>query len=422
MDTAGVMRSLPQKQLADTIKGGNPYDEGKPFPQCGLIPPNSASLRGFRTLLLQRKKLSEQVQQSGQDVDKDSLQSTKMYEALQMRFKSMFIWPAFLAIFMPREAEEAKDTPERTPSKLPQLNLNRRMNVRGKLLPGNLKTPTDQENSNTRTNLVSTRWSIPGTCFLPPDNPATPVPPCQGPSITPRMPYQPSLTIKGEASLRTPAAPFQQDNVSLEMAPRKPLPVDKKIAPPTRKRSRKAATPDTRSAASAKTDKTTEGSASKRKLSNSKEKTKKVVHTSSASVKQKNSKQRKIWSRRTELTDEKLSQLVNNYISERKEQENIAVLASAKKNKTHSLNSTQQQQQQQQHKQSQGKVAPSTTPKKSTAETTVVTSASASDSNVFVPLRVLEPPGEKRPMFDNTVVALDTEVDGKTSCKKPKRE
>jgi len=138
VDTAGVMRSLPQSHLADTIKEKNPYAAGQAFPSCYPLSPNSASLRGFRTLLLHRKRLSELVEKNKETIDKSAFRKTPMFDALNKRFRSMFVWPAFLATFMPRQAgeEDAKIIDNiTTPSKLPQFNLHKRMTLPGKRLP-----------------------------------------------------------------------------------------------------------------------------------------------------------------------------------------------------------------------------------------------------------------------------------------------
>ena len=106
VDTAGVIRSLPQEDLVNdvmsTTEDMNPGD--LPFPDCFPISPNIASLQGFRTMLLHRRTLSSIVN------SRDSLtgtrdlsyRKTKSYDKLTKRFRSTFIWPAFLATFMPK--------------------------------------------------------------------------------------------------------------------------------------------------------------------------------------------------------------------------------------------------------------------------------------------------------------------------------
>ena len=405
VDTVGVMRQLPQKALADSIQGKDPYAEGSPFPQCTLLPPNTASLKGFRTLLLHRKRLSEQVEKSTERVDKKSVQSTKMYEALRMRFKSMFIWPAFLSIFMPRRVEGLSKNSEptssklQTPSKLPQFNLNKRMmNVRGGrgFQPSNIKTPVAQE-------------------------------------------------------LETPPR-LREDTPLNHLADTPPL--------SERTRSKRS---DIRR--EEKTPK--ERRASKRKIS-----------PGSKGKAPAQSGANRVWTRRTDISDEKLSKLVDNYLSDRKKQDSNAVFKKKYKNpqckatplfqplfdssckadilststcadappltKDVVINALSKDL----------AVAASTISKKSVSPTSFkdfdvvppVISVSgdngedvvdignsnsstihvSSSNQVFMPQRVLMPPGEKRPMLGNTVVALEIEEGvhstGNTSSKKAKRD
>ena len=87
-------------------------------------------------------------------------------------------------------------------------------------------------------------------------------------------------------------------------------------------------------------------------------------------------KQTKIWSQRSaELSDEKLSKLVDDYLTERKL--NTKVL----------------------------KIEPS---EKSTDSQTSTSRQPLTSKDVFMPRRVLDPPGEKRQMLENSVVALET--------------
>ena len=341
VDTVGVMKSLPQKQLTDTLNAQNPYEDGKIFPNCDLLPPNTASLRGFRTLLLHRKRLSEQIERSGQDVDKISLHSSQMYEALQKRFKSIFLWPAFLSIFMPREAEDRQETAEKTPSKLPQLNLNKRMSLRGRSIPQNLyKTPIDLEDSNRIAKTISSQLSIPGTSFLQQKN-------CNAQSSERKNDM--------EASIRDFSTPTFHKTTSRVGHKEK---------------------------------------GSGEKMTQSKEKIPRPVYVES-SAHRKESSDNRIWARRRKLSDKKLSLLVNNYIAERKK--NTAAALAAKSNLPLNIvkicsSSEEQQPSQEETSEKINKTA--------TAEI-------SSSSNVFMPLRLLEPPGEKRAMLENTVVALD---------------
>lgn len=129
------MRSLPESHLADSIPSRNNLDRNKQFPFCYPLSPNAATLRGFRTLLLCRRRLSELVIKhktdvgdniSGTPVDPVVFRKTPMYDALSKRFKSLFIWPAFLATFMPRYAE-IKCKQKETPVKISYMNPNKRM-------------------------------------------------------------------------------------------------------------------------------------------------------------------------------------------------------------------------------------------------------------------------------------------------------
>ena len=107
VDTAGVIRSLPQEDLdndvASTTEDINLGDI-LPFPDCFPISPNIASLQGFRTMLLHRRTLSSIVnsQDSSTGTRDLSCRKTKSYDKLTKRFRSTFIWPAFLATFMPK--------------------------------------------------------------------------------------------------------------------------------------------------------------------------------------------------------------------------------------------------------------------------------------------------------------------------------
>lgn len=359
------MKSLPQKQLVGNKNAQNPYQEGK-LPDCDLVPPNAASLRGFRTLLLQRKKLSEKIEQSGQDSDRKKLHNTQMYGALQKRFKSIFLWPAFLSIFMPRQAEKAEETPDKTPSKLLQLNLNKRINLRSRLIPQNLnKTTIDPKDLNRVMHSISSRWSIPGTSFLQHSNSSS------------------------EKIREVKASHMDIDNFS---------------APNLHK---------TRSCFGHKQS----GTEERRKITQIKEKIPRPAYVKNHTQK-KESNDNKIWSRHNKLSDEKLALLVNNYISERKIQENTTIAALAEKSSLPlnivRIHTTNEQEQQGEATHKKMTYIAQKVNETSTAEV-------SSNVNVFMPRRVLEPPGKKRAMLENTVVALDTDDDGKSPFKKLKK-
>ena len=369
VDTVGVMKSLPQKQLIDTINGKSPYEGEQLFPDCDLLPPNTASLRGFRALLLHRKRLSEQIEQSSQDVNNRSLHDTQIYEALQKRFKSIFLWPAFLSIFMPK-LHGAEETPEKTPSKLPQLNLNKRMNLRGRLIPQNLiKTPIGPEDSNQITHSINSQWSIPGTSFLHQIN-------------------SPSEKVK-----------------------------DRKVS---NMDNNNFATPNfhkTTSCFEHKERKTEE----KRRVTPRKESKEKIPRPDFVKNhdQKEDSNDNKIRSRRNKLSDEKLSLLVNDYISERKIQDNTSVAALAAKSNL-PLNIVKIRATVEKEQLTQEKSLPCQK-KTFTARKTIKPIGLNCNSNVFIPRRVLEPPGEKRAMLENSVGALDTNDDGKAPLKKFKK-
>ena len=125
------MSKLPQNESQSSstpTKSKKSKRNVQSFPSCIPLSPNSASLRGFRMLLLQRKKLTEKV--AGSKLDKESFRNTPMYDALNKRFQSVFIWPVFLATFMPRHVEETENIILKkimTPSKLPNFNFNKSM-------------------------------------------------------------------------------------------------------------------------------------------------------------------------------------------------------------------------------------------------------------------------------------------------------
>ena len=85
-----------------------------PFPACYPLSPNSASILGFRKLLLHRRKLGEIVREHAVNSERmgipvlrdKSYQNTKAYDALRKRFRSIFTWPAFLATFIPKYSDK----------------------------------------------------------------------------------------------------------------------------------------------------------------------------------------------------------------------------------------------------------------------------------------------------------------------------
>ena len=77
------MSKLPQNESQSSstpTKSKKSKRNVQSFPSCIPLSPNSASLRGFRMLLLQRKKLTEKV--AGSKLDKESFRNTPMYDAL----------------------------------------------------------------------------------------------------------------------------------------------------------------------------------------------------------------------------------------------------------------------------------------------------------------------------------------------------
>ena len=94
------MQSLPNNQ------NKTPVQSGDYIPDCYPLSPGVPSLRGMRTLLLNRRILSEKVK-AAFPIDSNSYRDTsyrqtRTYDALQKRFRSMFLWPTFLATFIPK--------------------------------------------------------------------------------------------------------------------------------------------------------------------------------------------------------------------------------------------------------------------------------------------------------------------------------
>lgn len=146
------MRSLPESHLADSISSRNRLDQNKQFPFCYPLSPNAATLKGFRTLLLCRRRLSELVAQhketvgdvSGTPIDPNVFRKTPMYDALSKRFKSLFIWPAFLATFMPRYDNQSTKPPpvEKHARYSSYFNPNKRMMITSDKLRPATRTPS----------------------------------------------------------------------------------------------------------------------------------------------------------------------------------------------------------------------------------------------------------------------------------------
>ncbi|XP_047126690.1 uncharacterized protein LOC105845985 isoform X1 [Hydra vulgaris] len=103
IDTSGVMQSLPHNESKIFLQSDEYISD------CYPLSPSLPSLRGIRTLLLNRRILSNKVnsafpKDSPFHEDK-SYRQTRTYDALKKRFKSMFIWPTFLATFIPKYTE-----------------------------------------------------------------------------------------------------------------------------------------------------------------------------------------------------------------------------------------------------------------------------------------------------------------------------
>ena len=97
------MKSLPQQNNISN-PNNNAFSLDKRFPTCYPLSPNEASLRGFRTLLLHRRHLSTIVnnQYPSQETRDTSYRNSRTYDALKKRFRSIYMWPAFLATFLPK--------------------------------------------------------------------------------------------------------------------------------------------------------------------------------------------------------------------------------------------------------------------------------------------------------------------------------
>ena len=173
VDTAGVMRSLPENHVVDDDQLNRSNEFKKIIPSCFPLSPNSATLKGFRSLLLYRRRLSESVNNrkaelgdiTGTPMDPAVFRKTPMYDTLSKRFKSLFIWPAFLATFMPRRVA----TPQmQSPSKPPPvvqtpvkfftyLNPNKRMLITpdkvrpGVALPSSSTTKSSRSSNSSHT-------------------------------------------------------------------------------------------------------------------------------------------------------------------------------------------------------------------------------------------------------------------------------
>ncbi|XP_066932814.1 uncharacterized protein [Clytia hemisphaerica] len=417
IDTAGVMRSLPQKDLANSIKDQNPYNQGNTFPKCLPLSPNSSTLRGFRTLLLHRKRLSEQVNKSTTPINKEALQDTPMYNALSSRFKSMFVWPAFLATFMPRRAEElpSKKILDQTPTKLPQFNFNKRMNIPGRRVPTSPQTrmqhpmygsaspqrnhsqfpgqppyppvhmhqmaytrqrpgqtilgnPSPFNSSSSTTMLRHTTTSGYGHSraeinLSPQRFPIAPSYPYRAPYAPVGNPHQRYMSQMVPFPMRAPSGHGTMQrpptsNTSTQQRETTSTQIPQQDETSTSNPSDKGKTPLGRATRKRSTNnETTQPSATSKPKA-------KVKHTT------------KIWSQRSaELSDEKLSKLVDDYLNERKL--NTKVL----------------------------KVEPS---EKSTDAQTSTSHQPKTSKDVFMPRHVLDPPAEKRQMLDNSVIALET--------------
>jgi len=432
VDTAGVMRSLPQSHLADTIKEKNPYAAGQAFPSCYPLSPNSASLRGFRTLLLHRKRLSELVEKNKETIDKSAFRKTPMFDALNKRFRSMFVWPAFLATFMPRQAgeEDAKIIDNiTTPSKLPQFNLHKRMTLPGKRLPmsplHSSPSKTNLDNSPIQPAPViqspnftnSPRHALSGAkapsfaqlnpmVFHPRfPHPQFPHPPIAQRFLVPMVSLHPGLPVpmgvptmmncQGQLvpviqrspvpiNLSTPNAPLLPINLPTPYA--SPLQTQPRMDAPRKRSSSKNNNTQTSSS--------TQPSTKRRKRTTTKEND----NAGKSITAPQHPKQRKVWSQRSpdtlgttsttrshlvdnhtkQLIDNRLSNLISDYLNEGKRQ---------------------------------------LTPQQSTVATSL-------NQNVFLPQTLNnQPSGIKRTMLDNSVIALDnssTDGGGEVAKKKAK--
>lgn len=107
VDTAGVMKALPRNNLAGSCPSNNSLLSNAPFPTCYPLSPTESSLHGFRTLLLHRRVLGDIVNRHYGNTQRDlAYQRTRSYQALRNRFRSIFMWPAFLATFIPKRVIE----------------------------------------------------------------------------------------------------------------------------------------------------------------------------------------------------------------------------------------------------------------------------------------------------------------------------